>query len=80
MERNSERKRCAAGSGPGTDWIHKKRHQTNCSSPAHEKLPLLLLKPYVLGKRTGFVFPLTFVLRNVNVVNAGVVLSSNLQI
>jgi hypothetical protein len=75
FENHSERKNHTISLGPGTDWIHKKRHKPNCSSLVHGKLSLLLLKPYAVGKRTGFVFTLTFVLKNVNVLNASMCLT-----
>lgn len=54
----------------------REKYKPNCSSLVHEKLSLLLLKPYALGKRTGFVFTVTFVLRNANAFNASVCLAA----
>ena len=62
------------------EFIKKKREREKytpyCSSLVHEKLSLLLLKPYALGKRTGFVFTVTFVLRNANAFNASMCLAA----
>lgn len=69
-----ERKRYIIGSGLGIDWIYKK-DKLNCLFLVYEKLLLLLLKLYVLGKRIGFVFILIFVLRNVNVFNVSMCLA-----